>query len=149
MFICSEVTKEKLRHTHTSQLNSMSDSMVQILTLKVLACFLIRELNPILAAKALAMAIKLINGLFNYSIKVTPTFTVGRVRRQDILLKNQIKSVSSLWERADESLIRYQQIAEMSTWLILAYCYRWFLSFHLFFLEESSLLHLEKQMKTA
>lgn len=34
----------------------MSDSIVQILTLKFLACFLISELNPIFAAKALAMA---------------------------------------------------------------------------------------------
>lgn len=33
----------------------MSDSIVQILTLKFLACFLKSELNPILAAKALAM----------------------------------------------------------------------------------------------
>lgn len=40
----------------TSQLNSRSDSIVEILTLKVFACFLISELNPIFAAKALAMA---------------------------------------------------------------------------------------------
>ena len=33
----------------------MSDSIVQILTLKFLACFLNNELNPIFAAKALAM----------------------------------------------------------------------------------------------
>ena len=33
----------------------MSDSIVQILTLKFLFCFLISELNPNLAAKALAM----------------------------------------------------------------------------------------------
>lgn len=53
----SEVTKVTLKHTHihTSQLNSMSDSIVLILTLKFLACFLLNEFNPILAAKALAM----------------------------------------------------------------------------------------------
>lgn len=39
----------------TSQLNSMSDSIVQILTLKFLACFLFMEFSPIFAAKALAM----------------------------------------------------------------------------------------------
>lgn len=41
---------------HTSQLNSMSDSIVQILTLKFLACFLNSELKPIFATKVLAMA---------------------------------------------------------------------------------------------
>ena len=41
----------------TSQLNSRSDSMVQILTVKFLACFLLSELKAIsLAAIALAMA---------------------------------------------------------------------------------------------
>lgn len=34
----------------------MSDSIVQILTLKFLGCFLNSELNPIFAAKALAIA---------------------------------------------------------------------------------------------
>lgn len=34
----------------------MSDSIVQILTLKFLGCFLISEWNPIFAAKALAIA---------------------------------------------------------------------------------------------
>lgn len=34
----------------------MSDSIVQILTLKFLGCFLNSELNPIFAAKALAMS---------------------------------------------------------------------------------------------
>lgn len=44
------------RYVRTSQLNSMSDSIVLILTLKFLGCFLNSELNPIFAAKALAMS---------------------------------------------------------------------------------------------
>lgn len=49
----------------------MSDSIVQILTLKFLGCFLNSELNPILAAKALAMS----NGF----AKTPPTLVVQLV----------------------------------------------------------------------
>lgn len=46
----------KNKPSHTSQLNSISDSIVQILTLKVLDCFLNSELNPIFNANVLAIA---------------------------------------------------------------------------------------------
>lgn len=46
----------------------MSDSIVLILTLKFLGCFLNRELNPIFAAKALAMST---GGYTNYTRRPT------------------------------------------------------------------------------
>lgn len=48
--------KKSKKESHTSQLNSMSDSIVQILTLKFLGCLLKSEFNPIFLANALAIA---------------------------------------------------------------------------------------------